>query len=142
MPEAYIVDAVRTPIGRRKGSFAEVHAGDLGAHSIKALVERTGIDPSIVDDVIFGCVDSVFARHLLNKIASTYCVPYIDMGVGIKADIAGDLLIAYVSCQFSLDFFYHGSEGGPQFRSVAIATLQAQNIFSCSKADDRGLAHG
>lgn len=59
MPEAYIVDAVRTPIGRRKGSFAEVHAADLGAHSIKALMDRTGIDPAIVDDVIFGCVDAI-----------------------------------------------------------------------------------
>jgi len=59
MPEAFIVDAVRTPIGRRKGSLSEVHAGDLGAHSLKALVERTGIDPSIVDDVIFGCVDTI-----------------------------------------------------------------------------------
>ena len=42
-------------------------------------------------DVIFGCVDSVFARHLLNKIASTYCIPYIDIGVGIKADGKGGI---------------------------------------------------
>lgn len=42
-------------------------------------------------DVIFGCVDSVFARHLLNKIAATYCIPYVDIGVGIKADGAGGI---------------------------------------------------
>lgn len=42
-------------------------------------------------DVIFGCVDSVFARHLLNKIAATYCIPYIDIGVGIKADGTGGI---------------------------------------------------
>ena len=42
-------------------------------------------------DLIFGCVDSVFARHLLNKIASTYCIPYIDIGVGLKADGLGGI---------------------------------------------------
>lgn len=59
MSSAYIVDAVRTPIGRKKGSLASMHPADLGAHSLKALVERTGIDPSAVDDVIFGCVDTI-----------------------------------------------------------------------------------
>lgn len=59
MPEAYIVDAVRTPIGRRKGSLSKVHSGDLGAHSLKALMDRTDIDPALVDDVIFGCVDTI-----------------------------------------------------------------------------------
>ena len=57
--EAYIVDAVRTPVGRRNGGLAGVHPADLGAHSIKALVERTGIDPAAVDDVVFGCVDTI-----------------------------------------------------------------------------------
>jgi acetyl-CoA C-acetyltransferase len=56
---AYIVDAVRTPVGRRGGSLSQIHPADLGAHSIKALVERTGIDPSAVEDVIFGNVDSI-----------------------------------------------------------------------------------
>lgn len=59
MSAAYIVDAVRTPIGRKKGSLATVHPADLGAHSLKALVQRTGIDPAAVDDVIFGCVDTI-----------------------------------------------------------------------------------
>jgi acetyl-CoA C-acetyltransferase len=59
MPEAYIIDAVRTPVGRRGGGLAEVHSADLGAHAIKALVERTGIDPAAVDDVVFGCVDAI-----------------------------------------------------------------------------------
>ncbi len=59
MPEAYIVDAVRTPVGKRGGGLADVHPADLGAASIKALLERTGIDPGAVDDVIFGNVDSV-----------------------------------------------------------------------------------
>jgi len=59
MSAAYIVDAVRTPIGRKKGSLATVHPADLGAHSLKALVQRTGIDAAAVDDVIFGCVDTI-----------------------------------------------------------------------------------
>ena len=59
MPEAYIVEAVRSPVGRRKGGLSKVHPADLGAHVIKGLVERSGIDPGVVDDVVFGCVDSV-----------------------------------------------------------------------------------
>ncbi|AXE25966.1 acetyl-CoA C-acetyltransferase [Streptomyces globosus] len=59
MPEAYIVDAVRTPVGRRGGGLAAVHPADLGAHVLAALVDRTGIDPAAVDDVVFGCLDTV-----------------------------------------------------------------------------------
>jgi acetyl-CoA C-acetyltransferase len=57
--QAYIVDAVRTPVGRRGGGLSQVHPADLGAHSIKALIERTGIDPAAVDDVVFGNVDTI-----------------------------------------------------------------------------------
>ena len=59
MTEAFIVDAVRTPVGRRGGGLAGAHPADLGAHVIAALVGRTGIDPAAVDDVIFGCVDTI-----------------------------------------------------------------------------------
>jgi acetyl-CoA C-acetyltransferase len=59
MAEAYIIDAVRTPVGRRNGSLREAHAADLGGHVLRALVERNGIDPLIVEDVIFGCVDTI-----------------------------------------------------------------------------------
>jgi acetyl-CoA C-acetyltransferase len=59
MAEAYIVDAVRTPVGKRGGGLARVHPADLGAAAITALVNRTGIDPAAVEDVIFGCVDTV-----------------------------------------------------------------------------------
>ena len=59
MPEAYIIDAVRTPVGKRGGSLASVHSADLGAHVLKALVERTGIDPGAVDDVVMGCCDTI-----------------------------------------------------------------------------------
>ncbi|MGR5133866.1 acetyl-CoA C-acetyltransferase [Vibrio alfacsensis] len=59
MAQAYIVDAIRTPTGRRKGSLAHVHAMDLGAHVLKALVERNNIPAQEYDDVIFGCVDTI-----------------------------------------------------------------------------------
>ena len=59
MAEAFIVDAVRTPVGRRGGGLAGAHPADLGAHVILSLVRRTGIDPLAVDDVIFGCVDTI-----------------------------------------------------------------------------------
>jgi acetyl-CoA C-acetyltransferase len=59
MPEAYIVDAVRTPVGKRGGSLAGIHPADLGAHAISALVRRTGVDPGAVDDVIMGCCDTI-----------------------------------------------------------------------------------
>src|SRR5690606_14781532 len=57
--EAYIIDAVRTPIGRKKGGLAHVHSADLGAHVLSALMARTGVDPHAVDDVVFGCCDTI-----------------------------------------------------------------------------------
>ncbi|MDI6028558.1 acetyl-CoA C-acetyltransferase [Corticibacterium sp. UT-5YL-CI-8] len=59
MPEAYIVDAVRTPVGRKKGSLAGMHSADLGAVPIKGLMDRTGIDPNAVDDVVYGCTETI-----------------------------------------------------------------------------------
>jgi len=59
MPEAYVVDAVRTPVGKRSGSLAGVHPIDLGVHVFRGIVDRTGIDPAAVDDAIVGCVDAV-----------------------------------------------------------------------------------
>mgnify|MGYP002528634434 CR=1 FL=1 len=62
MPEAYIVDAVRTPVGKKKGSLATEHPADLGAHVLKSLVTRNDIDPLAVEDVVFGCVGSEESR--------------------------------------------------------------------------------
>ncbi|MEU2299008.1 acetyl-CoA C-acetyltransferase [Streptomyces antibioticus] len=59
MAEAFIVEAVRTPVGRRGGGLAGVHPADLGAHVLRALVARAGIDPAAVEDVVFGCLDTV-----------------------------------------------------------------------------------
>jgi acetyl-CoA C-acetyltransferase len=59
MPEAYIIDAVRTPVGRRGGGLSTVHPADLGGHVLFELMDRSGIDPAAVEDVIFGCLDQV-----------------------------------------------------------------------------------
>jgi acetyl-CoA C-acetyltransferase len=59
MPEAFIVDAVRTPVGKRGGGLAAIHPADLGASVLNALVERVGMNPGAVEDVVFGCVDTV-----------------------------------------------------------------------------------
>src|SRR6202041_1572128 len=62
MEEALIVDAIRPPVGRRRGGLASTHPADLGAHVIRSLVERTGVDPAAIDDVIFGCADTIGAQ--------------------------------------------------------------------------------
>ena len=64
MREAVIVDAVRTPAGKRNGMLKDWHAADLAAHVLKALEERSGIDPAIIDDVIMGCVMQVGEQSL------------------------------------------------------------------------------
>jgi acetyl-CoA acyltransferase len=59
MRDAVIVEAVRTPVGKRNGGLAGIHPVELSAHVLKALAERTGIDPAAVDDVVWGCVSQV-----------------------------------------------------------------------------------
>lgn len=62
--EAFIVGAVRTPVGTKKGALAGAHPADLGAHVLSSLVERTGVDPAAVEDVIMGCVSQVGPQAL------------------------------------------------------------------------------
>lgn len=59
MSEAYIVEAVRTPVGKKGGGLSAVHPADLGAHVLTALMARSGADPAAVEDVVFGCLDAV-----------------------------------------------------------------------------------
>lgn len=80
MADAYIVEAVRTPVGRRKGGLASVHPVDLGAHIVRSLVERSGIDPDAIDDVIFGCVDQIGAQ-------STNVARTIALGAGLPEHV-------------------------------------------------------
>src|SRR6478735_4737030 len=59
MRDAVIVEAVRTPVGKRNGGLAGVHPVDLSAHVLEALASRSGIDPAVVDDVVWGCVSQI-----------------------------------------------------------------------------------
>src|SRR5215467_12663038 len=59
MPNAVIVDAIRTPLGRRNGELKDVHPVDLVAHVLKGIVDRNDLDPALVEDVIMGCVMQV-----------------------------------------------------------------------------------
>src|SRR6201984_2812574 len=62
--EAYIVGAVRTPVGKRNGGLSAVHPADMAAHVLTELIARTSADPSAVDDVIMGCVSQIGAQSV------------------------------------------------------------------------------
>ncbi|WP_433873222.1 thiolase family protein [Saccharopolyspora sp. CA-218241] len=64
MPDAVIVEAVRTPVGKRDGALSGVHPVDLSAHVLRGLVERTGLDPAEIEDVIWGCVSQAGEQTL------------------------------------------------------------------------------
>jgi acetyl-CoA C-acetyltransferase len=59
MTQAYIIDAIRTPMGKKNGGLAAIHPADLAAQALRALMQRTDIDPAAVDDVILGCLDQI-----------------------------------------------------------------------------------
>src|SRR5947209_18913136 len=82
MAEAYIVEACRTAVGKRGGSLSQVHSADLGAHVLKAVVERSGVDPNAVENVIFGCIDQLGMQA--GDIARTAW-----LGAGFSEDIPG-----------------------------------------------------
>lgn len=86
MPEAYIIDAVRSPTGKRKGGLADVHAADLGAHVIRAIVDRNSIPDEDYDDVIFGAIDAL--GPLAGDVARTcWLTAGLDEGVpGVTID--------------------------------------------------------
>jgi len=65
--EAYIVGALRTAVGRKKGALSAAHPADLGAHVIKAVVDAAGVDPAAVDDVVFGCVDAIGSQAATSR---------------------------------------------------------------------------
>ncbi|MDT4959488.1 MAG: acetyl-CoA C-acetyltransferase [Pseudonocardiales bacterium] len=87
MAEAYLIDAVRTPVGRRGGALSQVHPADLGAHVIKALFERNpSADPDAVDDVIFGCVDTLGPQAGDIARTSWLAAGYSDAVPGVTVD--------------------------------------------------------
>ena len=104
MSEAWIIDGVRTPIGRHGGGLAAVRPDDLAAVTIGALVERTGIDPSTIDDVLLGCINQAgednrnVARMALLRAGLPLTVPGQTVnrlcGSGMQAVLAASQAIA------------------------------------------------
>ncbi len=135
MAEAYIIDAVRTPIGRKKGSLAAMHPADLGAHSLQALMERTGIDPGAVDDVVFGCVDTIGPQA--GDIARTCWLV-----AGLPDHVPGTTVDRQCgSSQQAIHFAAQGVMSGTQDLVVA-GGVQQMNAIPISQAMISGQALG
>jgi len=135
MAEAYIIDAVRTPIGRKKGSLAHLHPADLGAHPIKALVERTGIDAGAVDDVVWGCCDTIGPQA--GDIGRT-----VWLVAGLPQHVPGTTVDRQCgSSQQALHFAAQGVMSGTQDLVVAGGS-QAMNAIPISAAMYAGQPYG
>jgi len=135
MAEAYIIDAVRTPVGKKKGSLASMHPADLGAHSIQALISRTGIDPAAVEDVVFGCVDTVGPQA--GDIARTCW-----LAAGLPEHVPGTTIDRQCgSSQQALHFAAQGVMSGTQDLVVA-GGVQHMNQIPISQAMIAGQALG
>ena len=108
MPEAYIVDATRTPVGRRKGGLGHVHPADLASHVLKTLVERNDFDPEAIDDVVLGCLDNIGAQA--GDIARTAA-----LGAGLPESVPGVTLDRQCgSAQQAVHFAAQGVMSGTQ----------------------------
>ncbi len=135
MPEAYIIDAVRTPIGRKKGSLAEIHPADLGAHPVQALVKRTGIDTNAVDDVVWGCCDTIGPQA--GDIGRT-----VWLVAGLPQHVPGTTIDRQCgSSQQALHFAAQGVMSGTQNLVVAGGS-QAMNAIPISAAMYAGQPYG
>ncbi len=135
MAEAYIIDAVRTPIGRKKGSLAALHPADLGAHPIKALVARTGIDANLVDDVVWGCCDTIGPQA--GDIGRT-----VWLVAGLPQHVPGTTIDRQCgSSQQALHFAAQGVMSGTQDLVVAGGS-QAMNAIPISAAMYAGEPYG
>jgi acetyl-CoA C-acetyltransferase len=135
MSEAYIVEAVRTPVGRRKGGFADVHPADLAAHSLKELVVRAGIDPSLVEDVILGCLDNIGAQA--GDIARTSAI-----AAGFPISVPGVTIDRQCgSAQQAVSFAAMGVKSGMHDLLVA-GGVQKMSQFPILSAFDAGAAFG
>lgn len=135
MAEAYIIDAVRTPIGRKKGSLAHLHPADLGAHPIKALVERTGIDANAVDDVVWGCCDTIGPQA--GDIGRT-----VWLVAGLPLHVPGTTIDRQCgSSQQAVHFAAQGVMSGTQDLVVAGGS-QAMNAIPISAAMYAGQPYG
>jgi acetyl-CoA C-acetyltransferase len=133
--QAYIVGAVRTPVGKKKGSLAAIHAADLSAHVLRALVERTNIDPGAVDDVIWGCVDAIGPQAGDIARSSWLAAGFPEHVPGVTVDRQCG------SSQQSVHFAAQAVMSGTQDLVIA-GGVQTMNQIPISSASKAGQAYG
>jgi acetyl-CoA C-acetyltransferase len=146
MPEAYIVEAVRTPVGKKNGGLAAAHPADMGAHVLTELLDRAGVDPAAVEDVVFGCLDTLGPQA--GDIARTAW-----LAAGLPEEVPGTTIDRQCgSSQQALHFAAQGVMSGTQdvviaggvqnmsqipigsaFRAAAAIGLEQADPFSGSK---------
>jgi len=113
MPEAFIVDAARTAVGRRKGGFAASHPADMASTVIRTVAERSPIDPAAIDDVILGCLDNLGAQA--GDIARTAA-----LGAGLPENVPGVTIDRQCgSAQQAVHFAAQGVMSGTQDLVIA-----------------------
>ncbi len=135
MPEAYIIDAVRAPVGRKKGSLAHLHPADLAAHPIKVLMERNDFDPQAVEDVVWGCTETIGGQA--GDIGRTAWLV-----AGLPQDVPGVTIDRQCgSAQQAVHFAAQGVMSGTQDIVVAGGS-QAMNRIPIMAAMTAGAAYG
>jgi acetyl-CoA acyltransferase len=135
MRDAVIVEAVRTPIGKRRGSLADVHPVDLSARVLTALAERTGIDPALVEDVIWGCVTQVGDQ-------SSNIARFAALAAGWPDTVPGTTINrACGSSQQALDFAAHAVMCGQQDVVVA-GGVESMSRVPMGAARESGFPYG
>jgi acetyl-CoA acyltransferase len=135
MREAVIVEAVRTAVGKRNGGLSGMHAADLSAVVLGALVERTGIDPAVVDDVVWGCVSQVGDQ-------SSNIGRYAVLAAGWPESIPGTTVNrACGSSQQALDFAAQAVMSGQQDVVVA-GGVEVMSRVPLGAARSTGMPYG
>jgi len=133
--EAYIVGAVRTPVGKKKGGLSTVHPTDLAAHTLGALIERTGVDPSAVEDVIMGCVMQ-FGPQSMDIARNAW------LSAGLPENVAGVTIDRQCgSSQQSIHFAAQGVLSGTQDLVVA-AGVESMSIVPMGSSITTALEKG
>ncbi|MEV4298558.1 acetyl-CoA C-acetyltransferase [Microbispora rosea] len=135
MAEAYIVGAVRTPVGKKKGGLSTVHPVDLAAHTLSALIERTRVDPAAVDDVIMGCVMQ-FGPQSMDIARNAW------LSAGLPETVAGVTIDRQCgSSQQSIHFAAQGVLSGTQDLVVA-AGVESMSIVPMGSSISAALEKG
>ena len=135
MRETVIVEAVRTPVGKRNGSLSEMHAADLSAVVLNELVLRAGIEPDVVDDVIWGCVSQVGDQ-------SSNIGRFAVLAAGWPEHIPGTTVNrACGSSQQALDFAVHAVMAGQQDIVVA-GGVEVMSRVPLGSARATGMPYG